>query len=131
MSGLLTRCLTSISTNCATKFSKVDWQARDTVLACLTAYVLLKHYFTRDVTELDQDVDILSEDVKRLKGKLEDVSATTQKQKRDLLVLKADTNEMLFALEFKLQAIESNMKSGLARDVAKDCLTHEAELCYA
>ena len=137
MSRLVTRWLTSTSTNCATKFApKADWQVRDAILACLTTYVLVKPYFSREAAELGRDVDNLGDDVKNVKGKLHDVSAMTQKQKRDLLVLKADTDEKLFALEVKLQTIESNMKSRLApKDVAnsesKEFITSEAELCYA
>lgn len=137
MSSRGTRCSTwiaAIQTLFTSQLAKGDWQTRDTVLACLTGYLVMKHYSTREAP-LDRDVDMLSDDLTSVKGKLQDVSRMAEKQKRDLLVLKADNDEKLFALELKLRAVEFQVKSASGRrdDANSDCneLTREADLCYA
>lgn len=105
----------------------------DTALACLvgvqvfnsalTCLTLKKTRFDvnqrlRGVEELDEEVESLSYDVRTLKTKLQDCLALNEKQKRELLVLKADTDERIYTLESAIQVV----KSSAHRDVAEKSL---------
>lgn len=104
----------------------------DTLLACLvgvqafnlalTCLTIKKTHFDvkqrpRGVEKLDKEVESLSYHVRTLKAKLQDCLALTEKQKRELLVLKADTDEKVYTLESTMQGMRSKFKSSSYRDV--------------
>ena len=109
----------------------------DTVLKCvvgvqvfnlaLTCLTIKKTHFdvkqpSRGVEELDKEVESLSYDVRTLKAKLQDCLAFGEKQKRELLVLKADTNEKVDTLESTVQDMHSKFKWSVSQDGADKSL---------
>ncbi len=97
----------------------VGVQAFNLALTCLT---IKKTHFgvkqrPRGVEELDKEVESLSHDVRTFKAKLQDCLALADKQKRELLVLKADTDEKVYTLESTMQGMHSKFKSSSYRDV--------------
>lgn len=100
-----------------------NWQVFDTLIVCSLVANVGGFYFTvkrcyfdgnqhpRGVDELDKEVEGLSNDVQTLKAKLQDCLALCEKQKRELLILKADTSEQVYSLESTLQVMHSEFKS--------------------